>query len=306
MTLEFVISLLAATVQSGTPILYATLGEIVTEKSGILNLGVEGMMMVGALAAFVTAKLTGSPMLAFVMGGLCGSMLAVLHGAVCLGFQGNQVVSGLALTILGTRLANYLGTPFVGQSVKGFNSLPLPGLAHLPVIGPILFNQDLLVYISYFLPVVLWFFFQRTRWGLHMRSVGEHPASAAAAGLRIHLIRWVGVLGGGFFVGLGGAYLSLAYTHLWTNGLSAGRGWIAVALVIFAYWKPLRAFLGAYLFGGVMAFQLRLQAMGTHIPSSLLLMLPYALTVMVLVLSSWHKKDNQAPAILGVNIEPSE
>jgi simple sugar transport system permease protein len=306
MTLEFTISLLAATVQSGTPILYATLGEIVTEKGGILNLGVEGMMMVGALAAFVAAKLTGSPTLAFVIGGLCGSMLAVLHGAVCLGFQGNQVVSGLALTIFGTGLANYLGTPFIGQSVTGFSVVPLPGLVDIPVLGPVLFNQDPLVYVSYVLPILLWFFFHRTRWGLHVRSVGENPASAAAAGLQIHLIRWLAVLAGGFFVGLGGAYLSLAYTHLWTNGLSAGRGWIAVALVIFAYWKPMRAFLGAYLFGGVMAFQLRLQAMGTHIPSSLLLMLPYALTVFVLVLSSWNKKNKQAPAILGVNIEPSE
>ena len=306
MTLEFLISLLAAAVQSGTPILYATLGEIVTEKTGILNLGVEGMMMVGALAAFVTAQLTGSPLIAFIIGGCCGSLLASVHGAVCLGFQGNQVVSGLALTILGTGLANYLGTPLVGQSVDGFSRLPVPVLENIPFIGPILFQQDALVYISYFLPVLLWFFFQRTRWGLHMRSVGEHPASAAAAGLRIHLIRWCGLLGGGFLGGLGGAYLSLAYTHLWTNGLSAGRGWIAVALVIFAYWKPLRAFLGAYLFGGVMAFQLRLQAMGTHIPSSLLLMLPYALTVLVLVMSSWHKKSQQAPAILGVNIDPSD
>lgn len=306
MTREILISLLAATVQSGTPILYATLGEIFTERSGILNLGVEGIMLVGALAGFLGAKFTGSPVLGFLLGGVFGMGLAGIHGLVCIGFNGNQVVSGLALTILGTGLANYLGTPFIGQSAPGFSPWPVPVLSRIPILGEIFFQHDFLIYISYLVPPLMWLFFRYTRWGLGLRAAGEHPAAAAAAGLNIYRFRWAGVLTGGFLAGLGGAYLSLAYTHLWTSGLTAGRGWIAVALVIFAFWHPLRAFLGAYLFGGVMAFQFRLQALGADLPSSLLLMLPYGLTILVLVLSSWRARGDQAPAFLGINVEPSE
>jgi general nucleoside transport system permease protein len=306
MTWEILISLLAATVQSGTPILYATLGEIFTERSGILNLGVEGIMLVGALAGFLGAKFTGNPVLGFAVGGIFGLGLAGIHGLVCIGFNGNQVVSGLALTILGTGLANYLGTPFIGQSAPGFPPMPVPILSRIPVLGEIFFRQDLLIYVSYLIPPLMWLFFRFTRWGLGLRAAGEHPEAAAAAGLNIYRFRWAGVLTGGFLAGLGGAYLSLAYTHLWTSGLTAGRGWIAVALVIFAFWHPLRAVLGAYLFGGVMAFQFRLQALGADLPSSLLLMLPYGLTIIVLVLSSWRGRGDQAPAFLGINVEPSE
>jgi ABC-type uncharacterized transport system permease subunit len=303
-TLEMVIPLFAAAVQSGTPILYATLGEILTEKSGVLNLGVEGMLMVGALTGFIVTFFTGIPLLGLFCAGLAGATLAGVHGLVCIVFQGNQVVSGLALTILGTGLADYMGTPYIGQSIGGFQKLAFPILGKIPLLGPIFFQQDLLVYFSYLIAPLLWFYFRYTKWGLSLRSTGEYPDAAIAAGVPALLFRWIGVTAGGFLVGLGGAYLSLAYTHLWANHMSAGRGWIAVALVIFAFWKPGRAVLGAYLFGGVMAFQLRLQAMGTHLPSSLLLMLPYALTVIVLVFSSWKGKDTDAPAALGVNIEP--
>ncbi len=306
MTAELIVPLLAAAIQSGTPILYATLGEILTEKSGVLNLGVEGIMIVGALAAFVVAKLSGNPALAFALAGTAGMILAGGHGVVCLWFLGNQVVSGLALTIFGLGLADYLGTPLIGQTAPGFDKLPLPGLAQLPVLGPVFFQQDLLVYLAVLVAPLLWLFLNKTRWGLNLRAVGEYPDAAAAAGVSVLRYRWAGVLGGGFLVGLGGAYLSLAYTHLWTSGLTAGRGWIAVALVIFAFWRPGRALFGAYLFGGVMAFQLRLQATGTHLPSSLLLMLPYALTVIVLVLASWKGRQANAPAALGINYEPQD
>ena len=241
MSLEVLVSLLAAAVQSGTPILYATLGEILTERSGILNLGVEGIMLVGALAAFLVAMLTGSPTLGFLAGGFFGALLAGVHGLVCLGFQGNQVVSGLALTIMGTGLANYLGTPYVGQSAPGFDVYALPVLSQIPIVGPILFTHDLLVYVSYLMPLLLWAYFRFTRWGLGLRAVGEYPDAAMASGLRVVGYRWVGITAGGWLMGFGGAYLSLAYTHLWTNGLTAGRGWIAVALVIFAFWQPWRA-----------------------------------------------------------------
>ncbi len=303
---DILIALLAAAVQSGTPILFATLGEMVTEKAGILNLGVEGIMMVGALTGFVTALATGNPWLAFWMAGLSGGLLAAIHGLVCIVFQGNQVVSGLALTILGVGMADYLGTPYIGQAAPGFGPLAIPGLSWVPVIGPVFFRQDALVYCAYLLAPMLWLLFQHTRWGLRLRSVGEYPDAAFAAGIGVYRYRWAAVIVGGCLIGLGGGYLSLAYTHLWTNGLSAGRGWIAVALVIFAFWNPMRAVIGAYLFGGVMAFQLRLQAMGTHIPSSLLLMLPYLLTVVVLVFSSWKSDQSDAPGHLGVNVAPRD
>lgn len=306
MMIEVLIPLLAAAVQSGTPILYATLGEIFTEKSGVLNLGVEGVMIVGALTGFVVAKTTGNPWLAFVAAGCAGSIAVSIHGMVCLWFQGNQVVSGLALTILGTGFANYLGASMVGLSAPGFGPVPLPVLGGIPVLGKVFFQHDPLVYITYLIPPLMWYFFYHTRYGLGLRAAGEYPAAANAAGLNVQLYRWAGILVGGFLMGLGGAYLSLAYTHLWTNSLTGGRGWIAVALVIFAFWRPARAVFGAYLFGGIMALQLRMQASGTALPSSLLLMLPYALTILVLVLSSWKKGSSEEPAALGVNVEPGE
>lgn len=304
MDAAIVIPLLAAAVQSGTPVLYATLGEIFTERSGILNLGVEGCMIIGALTAFSLALWTGNPVLAFFVAGLAGTVASAVHGIVCLWFKGNQVVSGLSLTILGSGLANYLGASFVGETAPGFKPVALPLLAKIPFIGPIFFNHDPLVYLTYCVPPLMWWFLARTRHGLGLRAAGEYPAAATAAGLNVTAYRWCGILVGGFLMGLGGAYLSLAYTHLWTNNLTGGRGWIAVALVIFAFWRPGRAVFGAYLFGGIMALQLRLQASGTQLPSSLLLMLPYALTIFVLVMSSWRQGASEAPAALGLNVEP--
>lgn len=301
---ELIVPLLAATVQSGTPVLYATLGEMFTEKGGILNLGVEGMMSVAALAAFLTTYYTGSPWLGFLAGGMAGTFMGLIHGFVCISCLGNQVVSGLALTILGLGLTKFLGTPYIGLGTEGFTKFAMPGLASLPYLGGIFFKQDALVYVSYLIPFLFWFFFRRTSLGMGVTATGEYPQAAAAAGLKPLRLRYFAICAGGFLVGLGGAYLSLAYTHLWTNGLSGGRGWIAVALVIFAFWRPGRAVVGAYLFGGVMAFQLRLQASGTNLPSSLLLMLPYALTIIVLVLSAFRGRGTESPAALGTNIEP--
>ena len=306
MNVDMILPLLAATVQTGTPILYATLGEIVTERSGILNLGVEGIMMVGALAAYICALLCGDAWLGFAVGAGCGAVLACIHGLVCIAFRGNQVVSGLALTILGSGLANFLGTPYIGKSIPGFQRFGLPLIEHVPILGPVFFRQDLLVYLSYLAPLIVWFALERTTWGLNLRAVGEAPEAVEAAGLSVYFLRWSGVLIGGALMGAGGAYLSLAYTHLWTTGLVAGRGWIAVALVIFAFWRPGRAVIGAYLFGGVMAFQFRLQALGTHLPSSLLLMLPYGLTIIVLVTASIRFGSHAAPAALGINHEPPD
>ena len=306
---DLIVPLLAAAVQSGTPVLFATLGEMFTEKSGVLNLGVEGMMLCGALAAFVTSLYTGSPWLALAAGGVAASLVGALHGLVCLTFLGNQVVSGLALTILGTGLADALGAPLIGRTAPGFGPLALPLLSDIPFLGPAFFRQDPLVYLSYALAPAFWLFFRRTRPGLRLTAAGEYPAAAIAAGLDPIALRWAGILAGAFLVGLGGAYLSLAYTHLWTSGLTAGRGWIAVALVIFASWKPGRAVAGAWLFGGIMAFQLRLQAAGATLPSSLLLMLPYATTIVVLTAAALRRgasRASAAPQALSVNIEPED
>ncbi|WP_027185719.1 ABC transporter permease [Desulfovibrio inopinatus] len=306
MNSELIVALLAAAIQSGTPILYATLGEMLTEKGGILNLGVEGILSVSALGAFLASFSTGAPWLGVLAGCLCGVLMASIHGLVCITFLGNQVVSGLALTIAGLGLASYFGTPFIGLAAPGFSQQPIPGLCDIPILGQIFFSHDVLVYLSYCAPIALWFLLRRTSLGMGIRAVGEMPGAASAAGLDPLRLRWVALLLGGALIGLGGAYLSLAYTHLWTNGLSGGRGWIAVALVIFAFWRPGRAVLGAYLFGSVMAFQLRLQASGATIPSSLLLMLPYALTIIALAFSASRSQNINAPAALGVNIEPED
>ncbi|MBA4358492.1 MAG: ABC transporter permease, partial [Desulfovibrio sp.] len=250
MSPELLVALLAATVQAGTPILYATLGEIISERAGVLNLGVEGCMALASFAGFFACHLTGSAWLGLAAGACAGALLAGLHGLVCQVFLGNQVVSGLALTIFGVGLCNFLGTPYVGQATAGFQQFAVPLLAELPLVGAVFFRQDALVYLSYFMPVLVWFLLWRTSLGLGLRAAGEMPAAAVAAGLNPRRLRALGVLLGGFFCGLGGAYLSLAHTHLWTTGLSGGRGWVAVALVIFAFWRPGRAVAGAYLFGG--------------------------------------------------------
>ena len=306
MTFELLIPILAAAVQSGTPILYATLGEMITERSGVLNLGVEGMMIVGAFAGFFGLHLTGSPWTGLLAAGLAAMFMSALHGTVCLVFRGNQIVSGLALTILGLGLADYVGAPYIGVLTKGFEPFVLPLLSDIPVVGRIFFQQDALVYLAYLIVPVCWFFLARTRWGLALRASGENPAAVMAAGLSPFRMRWAGILIGGFMAGMGGGYLSLAYTHMWTHSITGGRGWIAVALVIFAFWRPGRAVFGAYLFGGVAAFQMRLQASGTDIPSSFLAMFPYLLTLFVLLLSSSRGKNSASPAALGVNLEPRE
>lgn len=306
MTYELIISILAATVQAGTPVLFATLGEIVTERSGVLNLGVEGLMLLGAFFAFIIQYKTGNPWVAAFGAGLIVGGISLLHGVICLIFQGNQTVSGLALTIFGVGLADYLGTPYIGTITTGFQPFVTPILGSIPFIGPVFFSLDAMVNLSYIVVPVLWLFLTRTSWGLNLCAAGEYPAAVTAAGLNPVLMRWIGIYVGGFLVGLGGAYLSLAYTHTWTFNLTAGRGWIAVALVIFAFWRPGRAMFGAYLFGGVMAFQLRLQALGATFPSSIMMMLPYVLTIVVLLWSSSRGYGRATPAALGINIPPRD
>lgn len=310
MSLPLLTSLLSITVRAGTSLLYATVGEIYAERSGILNLGVEGMMMVGAVSAFAVAYHTGSLLLAVVTALLAGTVMAAIHAFLSVSLRANQVVSGLTLTLFGTGLASFLGqrlgpggTRLVGLVGPTLDRQPIPLLSDLPVVGVSLFNQDLLTYgVFVCVPLASWYLY-KTRPGLYVRAVGENPETADAMGIRVGVNRYVYTMLGGALAGLGGAHLSLAYTRGWTENITGGRGWIAVALVIFAMWDPLRAVIGAALFGGINAIQFRMQAAGTTVPAALLNMFPYIATILVLVAITWWetlRKRVGPPAALGV------
>jgi general nucleoside transport system permease protein len=306
MMAEHLIAFLASTVGAATPLIYASLGELMVERSGVLNLGVEGMMLVGAIAGFAAATQTGSLALGFAAGMSAAMLLALLFGFLTLTLQTNQVATGLALTLFGVGLSAFVGRSFVGQVVAGVKGVSIPVLSDLPVVGPLLFRFDPLVYGSIILFIVLGWFLSRTRGGLLIRAVGESPSSAHAIGYHVIGIRYLAVLFGGAMSGLAGAYLSLAITPMWVEGMTAGRGWIALALVVFATWKPWRVVLGAYLFGGVTILQFHAQGFGVRVPSEFLSMLPYVATIVVLVLICRDPKTillNQ-PVSLGRRFHP--
>lgn len=306
MSIEQMIPILASTVAAATPLAYAAFGELVTERAGVLNLGVEGMMLVGAIAGFAVASQTGSLSLGFLAAILAGMVLALIFATLTLSLQTNQVATGLALTLFGVGLSAFIGKSYVGMSLNGLHPLTIPVLGQIPFLGPLLFHFDLVVYGSLVLLFVLQWFFRRSHWGLVVRAVGEAPASAHAIGYPVIRIRYLAILFGGAMSGLAGAYLSLAITPMWVEGMTAGRGWIALALVVFATWKPMRVLLGAYLFGGVTILQFYGQGMGVHVPSEILSMLPYVVTIVVLVLISRNPKTillNQ-PMSLGQSFYP--
>lgn len=308
--MDLIISILNIAIVAGTSLVYATIGEIITERSGILNLGVEGMMIMGAVSAFAAAFHTGSAWAGVIAAMIVGGLIASIHAFLCITMRAEQVVVGLAITLAGTGLASFLGQqlgpdggPLVGQIGPRFREVAIPLLSQIPVLGETFFTQDLLVYLMYIVALAAFYFLYRTRSGLHLRAIGENPQTADAMGINVFALRYLYTIVGGMLVGLGGAHLSLAYTPGWTENLTGGRGWIAIALVIFASWDPLRAVLGALLFGGVNAIQFRLQAQGTTIPANLLNMLPYILTVVVLVLTTWLEAFSRrvgAPAALGL------
>ncbi|MDP4126463.1 MAG: ABC transporter permease [Bacillota bacterium] len=305
---EFLIPLLATAITAGTPILYAAIGELITERAGIINLGVEGIMLVGAVSGFMAAIATGSPWMGLLASMLAGGAVALIHAFLTITLRANQVVSGLSLTIFGTGLSGYLGKSYIGIPVaKPFDIMPLGPLAKIPIIGPIFFQHDILVYISYGLVIVLWYYMYRTRPGLNLRALGENPAAMDALGINVFLLRYIYVVVGGMFGGVGGAYLSLAYAPSWLENMTAGRGWIAVALVIFALWNPLRALLGSYLFGGIDALGFRLQVLNVQISPFFLKMLPYLFTVLVLVVVvARHKGRLSTPGALGLPYDREE
>lgn len=279
------ILILATAVTAGTPILYAALGELLAERAGVINLGVEGMMLIGAVCGFIAALTFKNPWAGVAAAMLAGGMVAAIHAFLAVTLRSDQVVSGLALTIFGTGLSGFLGKGYVGTPLPAtFAAKPLAGLGDIPVIGPIFFHHDPLVYITYLLVPALWVFIYKTRPGLHLRAVGENPWAADSLGVSVSLSRYLYVIAGGMLAGLGGAYLSLAYAPSWLENMTAGRGWIAVALVIFAIWNPVRALVGAYIFGGIDALGFRLQVLGLMVPTFFLKMLPYIFTVLVLII----------------------
>lgn len=313
----FIVLSMMTVITSATPLVYASLGELITEKAGCLNLGVEGMMIVGAISGFASAVTTGSGILGILAGALAGCALSLVFALLVLGMKANQVASGLALTIFGLGLSALVGSAFVGKAFVGLPKMDVNGiisalpvaapLFSTPVIGKLLFGHDGLVYGSFLLFFAVNYLLTRTRLGLVLRAVGENHDAAHAIGYPVRLIRLGAIAFGGACAGVGGAYLSLAYTPLWVEGMTAGRGWIALALVVFAAWRPARALIGAYLFGGITIIQLHVQGFGIGVPPQIMSMMPYLITIAVLIFISSQSGGRalSAPACLGRNFYAS-
>lgn len=303
-------AILLTVITASTPLVIAALGELVSERSGVLNLGVEGMMIMGAVAAFATAQLTGSPYLGILGGIVGGGLFSLLFGFLTLTLVANQVATGLALTILGLGLSGQIGESFVGMPGVRLQPIVIPLLSDIPFFGRVLFSQDLIFYMSVALVFgISWFLF-KSRTGLKMRAIGDNHGSAHALGINVVRTRYLAVLFGGACAGLAGAQLSLVYTPQWVENMSAGRGWIALALVVFASWRPLRVLAGGYLFGAVGIGQLHAQLLaqsgGIAIPSQLLSALPYVATIVVLIIISHNRRTTliNTPASLGKPFVP--
>jgi simple sugar transport system permease protein len=308
MSETLLISILAAAITAGTPILFAALGELITERAGVLNLGVDGIMLVGAATGFMATVTYGNPWIGVAIALVAGALMSLIHAFLTVTLRANQVVSGLALGIFGTGLSGYLGKAYVGVRAEHiFTKLAIPGLSDIPFLGPIMFKQDILVYLSYLLIPVVAFFLYKTKNGLFLRALGENPAAIDAVGISVFKLRYIYTMIGGALAGLAGAYLSLAYAPSWLENMTAGRGWIAVALVIFALWDPWRALMGSYLFGGIDALGFHLQVIGVQTSIFLLNMLPYVFTIIVLVLVIARKGGRlAAPKALGIPYDREE
>ena len=299
--MEILIAAILTIITAATPLLFAALGELVAEKSGVLNLGVEGMMVMGAIVGFAAVHYSGSATLAVLASMVAGALMAAIFGVLVLVFHASQVPTGLALTIFGIGLSALVGQSMIGVAYDGIPQLSIPLLSSIPVIGEIFFSQDALVYLSIIMVFVVMWFMNKSRAGLILRDVGDSHDAAHVMGYSVIKIRFLAVLFGGAMAGVGGPYLSLAYSPLWVEQMTAGRGWIALALVVFASWKVRRVLLGAYLFGGISILQLHAQALGIGVPSQVMSMLPYLATILVLVIISRDRSKIKlnAPASLG-------
>ncbi|TRB16311.1 ABC transporter permease [Agrobacterium tumefaciens] len=299
-------AILLTVITAATPLVIAASGELVTERSGVLNLGVEGMMIMGAVCAFAAAHMTGSPYIGILAGIASGAVFSLLFGFLTLTLVTNQVATGLALTILGLGVSGMLGESFVGLPGVKLQPIVFPLLSDIPFFGPLLFRQDLIFYLSIALVSGIGWFLFKSRTGLKIRAIGDSHASAHALGINVIRTRYLAVMFGGACAGLAGAQLSLVYTPQWVENMSAGRGWIALALVVFASWRPWRVLAGGYLFGAVTIGQLHAQAFGIGVPSQLLSALPYLATIVVLVIISHNRRTTliNTPASLGKSFVP--
>ncbi len=298
---DLIIFVLTRTIAAGTPLLLATLGEIITERSGIINLGMEGLMAAGAVTGFIVTFSTGNPWLGLLAAILVGMLLSAIHGFICIGLRSNQVVSGLALTMLGLGISGLWGKPYIGRPLPlRMPYLDIPVLSEIPILGPVLFSHNLYVYLSVIITIIAWFLLKSTRMGITLRSVGENPRASESQGIAVNRVKYLAAIVGGGLAGMAGAYLSTAYSGSWNEGMVAGRGWIVIALTIFALWQPGGAFIGAYLFGGIFVLQYMLQPLG--ISPNILSMLPYISTLLVLFAFGFSKSGKRrmnAPATLG-------
>ncbi|MFM0518990.1 MULTISPECIES: ABC transporter permease [Caballeronia] len=295
-------NLASSAVIAAIPLMYAGAGELVAEKSGVLNLGVEGMMLMGAVTGYAVTAITGSPWLGIVASVFAGLAMALLFGFLTITMLANQVATGLSLTIFGIGFSAYVGKPYTSAAVRAsIDVMPLPGLANIPVLGPAIFSLTPLGYLAFIMFGVIGWLLYKTRAGLVLRSVGESPAVAHAVGFPVVGVRYGATLFGGAMAGIAGGYYSIVYLHVWQEQLTSGRGWIALALVVFATWRPGRLLIGALLFGAVMALQFYAQAIGVPVPTQFLAMLPYIATIVVLVLISRNPNTIKlnAPASLG-------
>ena len=296
----FILNWIATIPSFAAPLLLASLGLILSERSGVINLGAEGLMSIGAMAAVIISFHTGNPWLSVIVGSLSAMTLAVVFALAVVIFRTNQVLSGLTIVALGAGLTGVIGRSYVHQPVTGFEKLDLGFLSNIPWVGHIIFNQNPMVYVTIVLVVLIWLGLMYSNIGLQLRAVGEEPATADIAGVSVNMYRFAAVLISGALCGLGGAYLSIASSQIWVEGMIAGRGWIAIALVIFARWNPMRAVLGAMIFGGAEALIPRLQAIGADLPIYLVMMLPYVLTLFVLIAPAIFRRSLSAqPASLG-------
>ncbi|MDW6024895.1 ABC transporter permease [Mesorhizobium sp. BAC0120] len=288
--MELFVAIFTGTIVAATPLILAALGELVVEKAGVLNLGIEGMMLIGAAFAF-WAVFSGLPMpVAILIGALAGAAASLLFGVLALSFLTNQYAAGLALAIFGSGVSAFIGRGFGSTPIEALRRVHIPVLSDVPVLGPLFFRYDPLVYLALLMFVLITLFLYRTKGGLILRTIGESPETSHAIGYPVVRIRYLAVLFGGLMAGLAGAYLSVAYTPLWVENMTAGKGWISLALVVFATWRPLRVLIGAWLFGGMTILQLQGQALGLAVPSELLSALPYLATIVVLVIISQNRQ----------------
>ncbi len=297
---KLIVSVIQRTFIAGTPLLLGTIGEIVTERAGILNLGIEGMMAVGAVTAFMTTFSTGSVILGVMVAIVAGMAVSLIHAFMSVTLKANQVVSGLSLVMFGLGASGLWGKGFIGTPLPTRVSfIRIPFLCNIPYIGGMFFEQDPFFYAAVILGIIFWFLVFHTRWGIVLRSVGENPAASETQGVRVYLVQYLAVMIGGAFAGLAGAHLSLSYSASWSEGMTGGRGWIVIALTIFAKWNPLKAYYGAFLFGGIFVVQYLLQPMG--IPPNVLGMFPYLITLIVLISGGIGsiKRKGVAPEMLG-------